>query len=342
MPTTPETERSETPAQRAAPSLAVLAAVLGTVLAVALLTHAVTRRLVNEGVYLKNYRRPFFEESMLYHKMTYALSSKEYNDVLILGDSSALMDVEIEGLEKATGLRAYNLGTMGWLHVDGHMDTLRDYLESHPRPRLIVYTVLPKEMGDGCSSNEAFKDRFIWAYGRDLKKERGFERWPLEFRLREEFRTMVGLLVGGQKRYFKNEVVPGLTHDQFGAALEKRRGYFTRDARKLTRYDLEALRVSRAAGVSLRRLAVFTGQNRIRLLIRFGPIPKQKKSTAQREFTEWYDGFQSDFKSHVVVDKPLVLEYDLNLFSDASHLNPAGARKFTALIADRIAHLKLK
>ncbi len=327
---------------RARVSLAVLSILIVTVLTVAGVTHLLTRNLVNEDVYLKNYRKPFFEESMVYHKMDYALRSSEANDVIVLGDSSGLMDVDSLQLGKATGLRVYNLSTMGWLHADGHLDILKNYLAHHPKPKLIVYTVLPKEVQADNSGSEPFKDRFIWAYGIDLKKEHGFKRWPLEFRLREEFRTLAGMVIGGRKRYFKSELVPGLTHDQFGEILAKRRGFYSLTAKKLAPYEVDVLRVSDTSAIRLRRLALYAQENRILLLIRLGPIPRQKSSKDQREFSGWFDRFQGEFKSTVLVDKPLILEYDLNRFSDASHLNPAGTARFTAAIADRVSRLKLK
>ena len=327
---------------RARVSLAVLAVISVTIAVVGGITHLVTNDLVNEDVYLKNYRKPFFEESMVYHKMDYALHSNETNDVIVLGDSSGLMDIDSLQLEKATGLRVYNLSTMGWLHADGHLDILKNYLAHHPKPRLIIYTVLPKEVHADNSGSEPFKDRFIWAYGIDLKKEHGFKRWPLEFRLREEFRTLVGLLIGGRKRYFKNELVPGLTHDQFGALLAERRGFYSLTAKKLAPYDIDRLRVSDTSSLRLRRLADYVRENHILLLIRLGPIPHQKTAKEQREFFEWFDRFQDEFKSTVLVDKPLILEYDLNRFSDASHLNPVGTALFTAAVAGRVSRLKLK
>jgi|CXWL01.1.fsa_nt_gi hypothetical protein len=326
---------------RALPSLAVLLVLSGTTLAVGGATHLLTRDLVNEGVYLKNYRKPFFEESMIAHKMEYALGSREANDVIVLGDSAALMDIDIEQLQKATHLRAYNLGTMGWLHADGHLDILKNYLAHHPKPRLIVYTVLPKELTADNSVNDAFKDRFIWAYGIDLKQERGFKRWPLELRLREEFRTLAGLITGGRRRYVKHEVAPSLTHDQLGVLLARRRGFFTRDAKQLTPYELHSLRLSEESASRLRRLASFVRDNGIALLLRLGPIPRQKTSADQSELSSWFERFQKEFSSSVLVDKPLILQYELNRFSDTYHLNRAGTAQFTAAVAERVSRLKL-
>jgi hypothetical protein len=85
---------------------------------------------------------PSLESSILQWQMDILLSRQIPEvDVLFLGDSSCLMGVIPRILEKKTGLKVWNLGTIAWLATEGHADVLQLYLKSHAKPRLIIYYI---------------------------------------------------------------------------------------------------------------------------------------------------------------------------------------------------------
>lgn len=68
-------------------------------------------------------------------------------DVVYLGDCSCMMNVDPRVVEKTTGLKGLNLGTIGFHYIDGHTDLLDLYLARFPRPRFLVYYTTPWQMG---------------------------------------------------------------------------------------------------------------------------------------------------------------------------------------------------
>lgn len=312
------------------PTIAVAATCLAAGLAVAAGAHMATGRLVNEGVYLKNYRPLFWEESLLSHKMDYALRSHEDNDTLFLGDSTCLMDLDPARFTQETKRTAYNLGTIGWLESDGHLQILRDYLRSHPKPKLLVYLIFPVDLTADFKTNEAFKDRFVWAYGPEMRAERGLERWPLEDRRREEFRTLVGLILRRRTRYFEREVVPGLTHPRLGELLAETRGFFANRASLPVAPFAGDLRVTPLAAARLEALLRFADEQGIRTIVRLAPMPGPVSDARKREL--------EDGLSRLRIERPLVLEFPPSDFGDPWHLNASGVRRLTDLVARERIH----
>ncbi len=315
-----------------APTLAVMATMLAVCAALIGAAHMATRGLVGEDVFLKNYRYPFWEESMLYHKLEYVTRSHEPNDVLFLGDSSCLTNLDPIRFQEVSGLSAYNAGILGYIEIDGHLQVLRDYLRAHPRPRLIIYTILPGELTASHHPNEGFKERFIWSYGPEMRAERGWTRWPLDFRLREELRTFVGLLSGGRKRYFKTNVVPGMNHDQVGELLARTKGYYGMDLHRAKRVDVETLVVGAEQGKALHELADFARQEKLPLVMRLAPLTPQPRPAEQTPLARWFDAFQAEYPE-IDVEKPLLVFYPYDRFSDPSHLRPSGVKDFSERLA---------
>lgn len=64
---------------------------------------------------------------------------REAADIVIIGDSSAMMGLEPMVFEQATGLDVQNYATVSWLHTEGHADVLDAYLRFHGPPRAVVY-----------------------------------------------------------------------------------------------------------------------------------------------------------------------------------------------------------
>lgn len=76
-------------------------------------------------------------------------------DIVLFGDSSALMGLDPAVFTEATGLRAQNFGTVRWLATDGHADILELYVERHGPPQIALYHMGTGLHGLGASSIQA-------------------------------------------------------------------------------------------------------------------------------------------------------------------------------------------
>jgi hypothetical protein len=75
-----------------------------------------------------------------------AESSRARSDaeVVLLGDSSCLMDVNARQLGEALGQRALNLGTISYLDLGAHARLLREFTQANPgHPRVVVLLMNP-------------------------------------------------------------------------------------------------------------------------------------------------------------------------------------------------------
>jgi hypothetical protein len=84
---------------------------------------------------------PSVTDSIVQWQVTYLMTARETQDAIFLGDSSCLMGIVPEAVSRASGLRCWNFGTLGWLATHGHADLLDLYLEKHGPPSLVVYHV---------------------------------------------------------------------------------------------------------------------------------------------------------------------------------------------------------
>jgi hypothetical protein len=66
---------------------------------------------------------------------------KESQDVILLGDSSCLIGLRPNLIMERTGLKAWNLGTVGVMGVVGHQRILETYVSLYGAPKLVVYHV---------------------------------------------------------------------------------------------------------------------------------------------------------------------------------------------------------
>lgn len=84
-------------------------------------------------------RVPNVEESAIQWQVDRLL--REDAELVIIGDSSAMMGLEPRTFEIELGLTAQNFGTVCWLHTDGHADVLDLYLAQHGTPQVVIYQI---------------------------------------------------------------------------------------------------------------------------------------------------------------------------------------------------------
>ncbi len=214
-----------------APTLLVLA-VVAVVSAVLLPTmYLVGRRQDDRRIFLRNYRTPNEFETFSSFCMDYALGSDEPNNVIFVGDSSLRYGIQTRDFERESGLRAYNLGSVGVLNLAGYTQMLEAYLTSrHPKPRLVVLGLLPTalDLHEDIFMPEEMRDvkaRFLWCYGEAGSEPRPHDSFA--YLSRQGFKHGYGLLVGGFD-HFTDSPIPGRspeTYHSFRRISIEERGY---------------------------------------------------------------------------------------------------------------------
>ncbi len=88
--------------------------------------------------------QPTYEQSIIQWQYNRAMSPDLADtDVLIIGDSSALMGIDPRVIEARTALRTESLALVAFAHVHGFADALDFYLGHQPPPRLVVLGMAP-------------------------------------------------------------------------------------------------------------------------------------------------------------------------------------------------------
>lgn len=91
-------------------------------------------------------RIPNIEESIVQAKLDFIAQDNQQIDLLLLGDSSGLMGVDSKSLTQQTKLKTYNLCTIGWIGVEGHVILLQEFIAQHGAPSAVVYHFSPSAM----------------------------------------------------------------------------------------------------------------------------------------------------------------------------------------------------
>lgn len=332
---------------RIAPTLLIVGILAATALVLFPPMYSIGKRYDDRRIFLRNYRAPNEYEAFSSYCMEYARQSDEANDVVFVGDSSLRYDLRTSQFQRETGLKAYNLGSVGLIAISGFTRIVEAYLaSSHPRPRLIVLGILPTtlDLGDDRYRLEEERDvkaRFQWCFGpgtEDLRPHDSF--W---YHVRQGFKTTYGRLAGGFER-FANEPIPFRgpdTYRTFQRAQARERGYSEGPDRpivSLPARDKASTRdpftITDKARDELSGLIRLTADHGITLMIRLTPYSGEAAEHSPR-LRAWAEDLEVR-NPHVIVDRPEVLLYDPGLFFDENHLRPAGAEKFTAFVAAEV------
>lgn len=133
-------KRTLSPGRRRWPG--ALAAAIGIILAIELilsfLPRSAQKDLVRHRLYHPNVI-PGIAESVVQWQVAHATILNEEQDLLILGDSAALVGLEANLIMEETGLKTWNLGTFGFIYTTGQADILQLFVERNGPPRFLVY-----------------------------------------------------------------------------------------------------------------------------------------------------------------------------------------------------------
>jgi hypothetical protein len=155
--------------KRASTAMMVITVASATIAAICVPCYSRGRRIDPELRFFVPYRPLSVDEASVVYPIEYALHSNEANDVVFIGDSTCCDGVDPARLER-TGIRSYNLGSLGGLGPVPYAITLRAYFEHHPRPKLVVLCLSPFTLGTPAAWDQG--KRFIANYGPET--DRGF------------------------------------------------------------------------------------------------------------------------------------------------------------------------
>ena len=279
------------------------------------------------------------DRTILFHQ-AHASQSRHSADLVLLGDSSCLMDVSARQLGRELGRETLNLGTFSYLDLAAHGWLLQQFNAANPgRLRTVLLLMHPEALrrqeassyhigllrsflgapdlelpGEG---NPRLLDRVL---GLELVRSRGLGRllpWPLP----KEHGAFYG---------FTDDLARYLDSHQ-GSAVDPNR-FDPQSVRGSAEYRLA--RKWEAASRGFRAVL----PKSVRLIVGITPAPAsfvlpEHAVTCRRMLSEWGGWLEADA---VLLNMPFVLPDDL--FASVTHLNAAGAERFTELLAEQLNH----
>jgi hypothetical protein len=282
--------------------------------------------------------RPAYDvdRTVLLHQ-AWASQSKHKADLLLLGDSACLMDVNAARLGELLGRRALNLSSLSYLSLPAHGRLLREYATANPgQLRTVVLLLHPGTLR--LQAQPADYDELLASYlaGRDsfqtATRQGQLNRWlGLEvFRGRLLSRCLPFPLPG------QYGLAYGFTTDLW-RRLDERQGSAT---------DPHRLDLLSARGSAEYRLAgQFEGQSRqfrnyvppgVKLVVGLTPVPEsfaqQNHAQTCRLMLEQLAGWLG--ADAALTNLPATLPDEL--FATVTHLNDRGGERFTELLAKEL------
>jgi hypothetical protein len=325
------------------PCLSVMATAAVTATILGLPSYFVGKQEEDERRFLKNYRLPSWGEMYIDCTMQYVRDSDEKNDVVFLGDSSCVVGIIAREFERQTGLTAYNLGSPGFIGIDGFLLVWRSYLEHHPKPRMVVFCAPPRAFGltDDLGWPE-LRDRFFWSYGPGVGQKIPPHDICLVHYVREGLRGSFGHLMGGVEYYtsITHPAFAGKSYNAWKTEVLWQRGFFEKK-RIMAEDELPGDLYSDPAPISpffmkhLCELASITRDAGIPLMIRVAPVPLANSSEYCARLQCGLSELQMEF-SNVKVSQPETLVYQTAFFGDRLHCNRKGAERFTEFVAGEV------
>jgi len=260
-----------------------------------------------------------------------ASRTRQDAQILLLGDSSCLMDAAARPLSQQLGRRALNLGTLSYLDLNAYASLLREYTAANPgRLRAVVLLLHPEALRR--VAPEAYHLKLLQALlnGQDHvqltnTRERLSHLLGLEiFRGRMLGRILPVSLPGAYGRYYGFSVdLENYLTEHDGTAVDPDPQPFKGNAEYRMAKQLES-------GSQAFRAAVPQG---VKLLVGITPAPEGfvlpgHRETCERMLAQWSQWLQADA---ALQELPPTLP-DRH-FAKTTHLNEPGARLYTEILA---------
>ena len=266
------------------------------------------------------------DRTIVIHKIE-ASGSRQDAEVLLMGDSSCLMDLSAVKLTREIGKPALNLGTLSYLDLHAHATLLQRFVAANPHQlKAVVLLLHPEALRRPAPEqyHTAVFNHFV--AGKDHVTKRNLAYWlGLEaFRTRVLTRALPTPLPGayGRRYGFSADLRAYLTR-QRGSAVDPDPKAFQGNPEYRLAPQLEIQ--SRAF-----KTAVPAG---VRLFVAMTPVPAgfapPNYARQHRQMLEqWSQWLGADA---ALLDLPVTMPD--NLFTKTTHLNEAGATEFTTLLA---------
>jgi hypothetical protein len=268
--------------------------------------------------------------------MEYATERSEPNDVVFVGDSSCSCGVVPMLFEERTGLRAYNLGAVGHIGIDGSNFILSSYLQHHnPPPRVVVWCWHPWELGTEHDPLEPWvRARFFELYRVSGKRTWDTHLQSISHSAALGTRDLLESTLGRFLDCCTPMPEPCIYTVQ---SLTTQRGFWELGGLpppKVTRRRLSPL--DGESEKNLIALAQLTARYGITLIIRLTPVMAGTMEGDPVDVRDCLRRLETAFPSQVRVCRPEVVEYAPEYFYERQHCNRAGAEKFTTLLAEEV------
>jgi hypothetical protein len=320
--------------------LAAAIAVLVFELFVAFIPRPAHKDLVRHRLYNPSVT-PDIVESIVQWQVAHATLLEEQQDLLLLGDSACLSNLEAVLLTELTELKTWNLGTFGFTYTNGHADILRLFIERNGPPRFLVYHT------SHYSLTASWRNRAVKAWVsrlRDWMAPPETRRYLLpSMRYRQEIRNTI-LSIGKESISYTGLNVP---RGRFASDNEVRRELWENRGSFLNpqKVDLEKElgdqvvwepRFHPDCEDGLKQIFQMAREFGFPVLILFNPLPEQADNEVVKTAVA---ALESDLEEAirpypgVSIYQPFLRFYPNELCLDLRHLNAEGARRNTEELA---------
>ncbi len=322
---------------RIAPTAIVLAIATATLCSFGAVAYQHGRRTAPLARFLDPRLAPTIDEAFVSFPVEYALRADEANDVVFLGDSICHDDVDPARL---SGLKSYNLGSLGSVGPLGILLTAEAYLDHHPKPRLIVLCISPLrfEVSSGSAGGHVAR-RLVANYGPEVVGIVPITQSLMYF-IRRGALEASGR-TGGEA--LLDRPLRGMDSESFislGRRMKASRGFFALPGEHGGRWSVEFPApqpfILDKWKDGLSRLAALCKASGVPMIVRFGPI--WSGVSKSRDFTaldSWADELEVT-SANVRVSRPIVLAWDRDVMWDCLHLNSAGVARFMPMVANDV------
>jgi WD40 repeat protein len=299
--------------------------------------------------FLEPRRAPTFDEAIIALPIEYALHSDEYNDVIVLGDSTGRYCFNPQHFEELSGMKAYNLSQMGKAGPMGFYLVAGAYLRHHPKPKAIFLCLSPFAFQVGTKQKAGLvASRFLANYGPEVPGFVPFYKSVEFFAKRGTLQTWRTVQLALGSRLVDPRDLPMFskrktdeTYHEFQTRLAEGRGYWVPVELRGPGWNYpqgwpdQPVKVNDEWDDAVKKLAELCERYKVPLLFRLTPIRKDYKDTYDySEVVRWTDTLRG--YHHMTVIDPTLDFWDLDWHWDVIHLNGPGAKRFSSSLHNQL------
>lgn len=267
------------------------------------------------------YLEPIGDDAVVAAKQ--ALLPEAAGKIVLVGDSSCLMDLVPDVIAKETGVPTINLGTLAHHTLVGYENLAEQSLELRPLPRAIVLALLPRSLtvSEADAHEPGLLSRTMIAYGRSNPLVAPtFSDWRRWLYFKHRFNIFPPEFEGSYRR--------------FEEALRKESGWYPE--KKIYKGFSGTRRVWKPASFAqsaLIRLAKRCSQAKVPLYFWWSPSPADALETNLPLAAEtWQKELAKNERDiHFLQSAPPV--WPIDQFGSPTHLTPQSARRISSDLA---------